>query len=123
MIGFCKKYMRNYLGITLSVKSSTIIETLVASVIIVIVFSIASVTLSNVFRSSILSDTRGLDNRIDKLIYLSNHKILKLPIEETYRDWNLSITRQNSKIHVFAFKKISEEKTKEINKEITINAY
>ena len=51
------------------IKASTLVETITAAVIIVIVFSIALLTLNNVFAHKIKSDTSRIDNYLNELVY------------------------------------------------------
>lgn len=92
----------------IKIAGSSIVETLVASVIIVIIFSIASLTLNNMFRTNILSDTTGIENHFNKLIYLyKNHKI-SAPFYDNYKGWELSLSLDNNEIIVMAEKHIGE---------------
>jgi len=92
----------------IEIAGSSIVETLVASVIIVIVFSIASLTLNNMFRTNILSDTSGIENHSNKLIYLYKNQKISTPFYDNYRGWELHILLDNNEIVVMAEKKIGE---------------
>jgi len=109
--------------IDIRIKSSTIVETLVASVIIVVIFSIASLTLNNVFKTSILSDTSGLENHVDKIIYMSKNNKLELPYYKSFEGWELTCTKQQGGVMVKAKKDLGKGRIKEFNKEISTNAY
>ncbi|MFA5297540.1 MAG: hypothetical protein WC389_04955 [Lutibacter sp.] len=75
------------------IKASTLVETITASVIIIIVFAIASLTLNNVFASTINNDTHQIENHLYKLEYqYENHKI-SIPYNEAYENWELSIAK------------------------------
>lgn len=87
---------------------SSIVETLVASVIIVLIFSIASLTLNNIFRTNILSDTLGIENHSNKLIYLYKNQRISTPFYDNYKGWELSLSLDNKEIVVIAKKKIGE---------------
>ena len=73
------------------IKGSSLVETLVATVIIVIVFGIASITLFNLMRSSVNSNTTVISNELHKLKYLYVHN--QITIEDTYKikNWNISL--------------------------------
>lgn len=73
------------------IKASTLVETITASVIIIIVFSIASLTLSNVFVATINNDTNQLENHLYKLEYQYINNKLSVPYNETYENWELSV--------------------------------
>lgn len=76
------------------VKASTLIETVTASIIIVIVFVIASLTLNNVFARSIKNDTSQIENRINKLEYQFLNKKIIIPYRASYENWKISIFRE-----------------------------
>lgn len=79
---------------TKKVHAATLIESLVASVIIVVVFAIASLTLNNVFKSSIKSNTSSVEHRMNKLEYLFLNKKLKLPYNEKFEDWTIELSKK-----------------------------
>ena len=76
---------------SIKLKASTLIESLVASVIIIVVFSIASLTLSNVFQSSIKNNTDRVQNRMNTLEYLYLHNKIVYPYREDFEDWNIQL--------------------------------
>lgn len=61
------------------IKSSTILENLIASVILMTLFIIAGNSLNNTFKSSITSRDLYFDNEVKKTEYLIIHKKLELP--------------------------------------------
>ena len=77
-------------------RASTLIEVLVASVLIIVVFTIASLTLNNVFKSTITSNTHIIDSHINKLIYLYQHDKIGEKYQEDFKDWNISFSQQNN---------------------------
>jgi hypothetical protein len=81
---------------TFKVNASTIVETLIASLIIIIVFSIASLTLNNVFKSTIKNDTTLIQYRLNKLSYLLQNNKLSVPYFEEYKGWDISIKVSNN---------------------------
>lgn len=71
------------------VRSSTLVETMVASVIIIIVFLIASLSINNIFRGTINSDDTALRNRINELTYFVNNEKVKIPFYEDTPLWDI----------------------------------
>lgn len=68
-------------------KASSLTEVIVATTILLVVFAIAIVILSNIMMSSVQKDTQALDTQIEKLIYQYKNKQLKFPtsyVEEIY---------------------------------------
>lgn len=76
------------------IRSATLVETMVASVIIVIVFLIASLSVNNIFRGTINSDDSALRNRINELTYLINNEKTKIPFYEDTPLWDITIETQ-----------------------------
>lgn len=74
-------------------KASTLVEALVASVIIVLIFAIASMTLNNVFQSSIQGNAYGIDTRLHKLMYLYQHDKINYDYQESFMDYEISFSR------------------------------
>jgi len=72
------------------IQASTLMETLVATVLIVIVFVIASMTLNSIFSSSIKNNTRAIEAKLNELQYLKLNNKLELPYQDTFGDWNIS---------------------------------
>lgn len=68
-------------------------ETITASVIIIIVFAIASLTLNNVFSSTINNDTNQIENHLYKLEYqYVNNKVL-IPYNVVIENWEIGIAK------------------------------
>jgi Tfp pilus assembly protein PilE len=71
-------------------KGASLVETLTASVIIVVVFMIASFSFNNVFLNSVRSDNNLLQNRLQELKYLAEYGRLPLPFFEDGAYWTIS---------------------------------
>lgn len=75
------------------VKGSTLMETLVATVLIVLIFMLASMILNNLFSNTIKNNTQAVDNHLNELQYLQQHKQLIIPYTESYDNWNITVER------------------------------
>jgi len=73
------------------IKASTLMETLVATVLIIVVFMIASMTLNNLFANSIKNSTSDIDAYLNELEYLYHNEKLVLPYHDAFAAWNISI--------------------------------
>lgn len=82
------------MAILKKIRSSSLIETMIATVLIVIIFMVASLTLNNLFNNSIKYNTTDIETYVNKLEYQYQHQLLKLPYEETYGNWELSISQE-----------------------------
>ncbi len=70
------------------------VEVLVASVLILIVFAIASMSLSNIFKSTLKSNTHTIDTHLNKLQYQYQYGKIVAKYQEGFQDWNITITQQ-----------------------------
>lgn len=102
-----------------TIKAATLVETLVASVLIMLVFSIASLTLNNVFISTIKNNTHGIETYIDKLAYLYHHNKIQLGPQDSFNEWEVSIEKKIEDNNMFiVFDAVHSETKKTISKKI-----
>ena len=73
------------------ISASTLMETLVATSIILIVFVVASLILMNTFKSVVQRDTISVQNRLEVLQYLNAHQKITLPYDETFEAYEITI--------------------------------
>ena len=82
------------MGVLNKIKSATLVETIVATVLILILFVISSLMINNIFRNNFLSNTDDVERRLITLEYqLQNHQI-DIPYNETYENWEIMLERQ-----------------------------
>ena len=97
-------------------------ETLVASVLIVVVFMISSMILNNLFSNTIKSNTRTIEAYINELQYLYKNEMLMLPYYDDIDHWDIEVTEvkvmQTSKV---LFEAINTETHNNYSKEINAN--
>ena len=79
------------------IKAATLIETLTASALIIIVFMIASLSFNNVFGNYQRRDRSAIENHIRELEYLYIHDQIKLPFAEDFGSWEIEITMNEEK--------------------------
>ncbi len=110
------KYLKSH-KIKLKLKASTIIETLVASVIIVIIFTIASLTLNNISQGLVKKDISAIDNHLTKLIYLHKNNKIEIPYQEDIEEWEINIrTEWLNNISYFIVEATNNQTKKKIQK-------
>lgn len=98
------------------IKSSTLMETLVATVLIVIVFVISSMILNNVFSNSVKNNTQSIEARLNELHYLYTNKKLTLPYQETLGIWEITIENfKNDNNNLVEFEAINTLNNKSIS--------
>nr|WP_315247357.1 hypothetical protein [uncultured Flavobacterium sp.] len=77
------------------IKSATLIEALVATVLIVIIFVIASLVLNNLVLNTFSKNTHPVENRINELEYEIQNSLIKIPYQESYKGWEITIDSEN----------------------------
>lgn len=104
------------MAILKKIKASTLMETLVASVIIVIVFMMASMILNNIFSNTIKSNTKAIETHLNELQYLQLHSQLQLPYSETFQNWDITIvTYFENENPIIEYQAIDKETKKTIS--------
>ena len=73
------------------IQASSLIETLVATVIIIIVFGIASLTLNNLVQNSAKQQRLGIDNELNRLEYLFQHQKIDQKYQGAFENWTIHI--------------------------------
>ena len=66
-------------------------ETLVATVTIVLVFILSSMILNNLFSSTVNGSTQAIENHLNELQYLQLYKQIKLPFTDTFQNWDILV--------------------------------
>lgn len=98
------------------ISAATLVETLIASVIIVIVFLIASLSLNNIFKGAIKAEDTAFQNRIHELSYLTEHKKINFPFFEETSLWDITLEKNEKVINLAGVNKKN-------NQEVNIHIY
>lgn len=83
------------------IKGSTLMETLVATVLVIVIFMMASLILNTAFSSQIKNNTHHIKNHLYKLEYLYVSNNLNIPHYSEFREWriSISISKSNNNAH------------------------
>lgn len=100
------------------IKSATLVEVIVASVLIVIIFMIASLILNNLVLNTFSKNMHPIENRLNQLEYEIQNDLIKLPYEENYKGWGIIITtdKTDSKADLIILA-INEKNKKQISRQ------
>ena len=79
------------------ISGATLVEALLASVIVLVVFFMASIILNSSFKSSLQSTTMNIDNRVRELLYQFENGNLETPYYEETVIWSLSLYQDTSR--------------------------
>lgn len=92
-------------------------ETLVATIIIVIVFLMTSMILNNLFEASIKNNHNEMEAKLNELHYLYINKKLKLPHYNNFNQWKISIEKfKDGNKMIIEFEAYNVESKKTINR-------
>ncbi len=79
---------------SIKLKASTLVETLVATVLIVTIFSISSLALNTIFKSVIQKrNNQTVHTRLYELKYLYIHDKVGVKYQESFNNWAISISQ------------------------------
>ena len=85
-------------------------ETLVATVLIVVVFMLASLILNNVFSKTIKNNTNAIEAQLNELRYLQWHNQLEIPYYDDFGVWQISIEKlTNNNLNTIEFEAVNDE--------------
>lgn len=87
------------------------VEVLVASAIILIVFVIASTSLNNIFFVSIKNSDTEFQTRVKEIHYLSLHNQLVIPYYEDTPLWDITIEKKDQQLKIRALNKKNNTST------------
>ena len=78
------------------IKSATLVEVIVATVLIVLIFMISSLLLNSLVLHTISKNTHVVETRMNALEYELQNGLLPVPYQENYSDWKISIQQDKS---------------------------
>jgi hypothetical protein len=84
------------MAILKKIRSATLVETLVSSVIIVLIFMITSVSVNNVLRNVITHNTFAIQNKVKEITYLLKNQKINIPYSEETQNFYLLLDKKNN---------------------------
>lgn len=75
----------------IQVKGSSLIETLIATIIVMIVFGIAMMSVTNILENTVKNSTSAIDIELNKLMYQYHHDLIKVPDTIDYGLWKVDV--------------------------------
>lgn len=104
------------------IKGSTLMETMVATVLIVVLFLIASMLLNSIFAATKKGNTQNVSARISELEYQYRHGLIALPYFETYDDWEINLGMKNrGKEKILGVEAVHSKTKKEIKTTLSVD--
>ncbi|MCH2218694.1 MAG: hypothetical protein MK076_11620 [Flavobacteriales bacterium] len=77
------------------IRGSSLVETLIATVLIMIVFGMGIATLGNVLEQTVKNNARFIDNELNRLEYLYQNNLLQVPDVIEIKDWQITIDKES----------------------------
>ncbi|MEN1784412.1 MAG: hypothetical protein AAGF77_04655 [Bacteroidota bacterium] len=75
------------------VKASTLMETMVATVLIVVIFSVASLIMNSLTVAQSNANTNPVAQHLSKLRYAYKNQQITIPYVEDWKDWEISVSK------------------------------
>ena len=73
------------------IKGSTLMETLIATVLIMVIFVVSSLILNNLFSNSLKINKRGITAKLNEIEYLYLNHQLTVPHYDDYEQWDIRL--------------------------------
>ncbi|AWX43273.1 hypothetical protein HME9304_00260 [Flagellimonas maritima] len=73
------------------VKSSTLMETMVGTVLIVVIFMLSSLVMNSLFSSQVKGNLQSIHTYLDRLEYQIINQKVTLPYFEEWETWNVTV--------------------------------
>ncbi len=90
------------------IRASTLMETMVATVLIIIVFMLASTIMNNIFRATVQHSPQMVLERTQQLEYQLARGSIQLPYFEAWETWEIEISNQKNGTANEVILKVSE---------------
>lgn len=84
------------MGILRKISGSTLLESLIASVLIVVIFMVSSLILNNVIETKIKKDTSSIDYFVKKIEYQYLNDNIEIPFSQYENNWYIAVTEERS---------------------------
>lgn len=99
------------------IKASSLFETLIATILIVVIFMVASFAMNNLFGQRIKNNTSAIQTELLELEYFYKNGRVTIPYFEVKDDWTYTInkTKNNSK-HLIELKAFNSKTKKTLTR-------
>ncbi len=87
------------------IKASTLMETMVATVLIVVIFMLSSLILNSLFSAQVKGNMQSIKSHLNRLEYHYVNQKIKLPYYEEWEMWDITISISQNRIQVEAVEK------------------
>ncbi len=89
-----KLYYKNVV-VFLKLKASTLLETLVATIIIILIFMISGLVINNLMKNATDNRHDTITTEMERLGYFALHGKISLPYKQHHQTWEININAEN----------------------------
>ena len=93
-------------------------ETMVATVLIVIIFMVASLVMNALLAARIKGDTQAITEELQQLEYQYQSNKLSIPYVEDWEEWKITVESEGT--HTVLFSAVHQESKKEVNTTLVV---
>lgn len=86
-------------------KASTLMETMVATVLIVVIFMFSSLILNSLFSAQVKGNLQPIKSHLDQLEYQYVNQKINLPYYEEWKTWDITISVAKNMVQIEAVEK------------------
>lgn len=86
-------------------KASTLMETMVATVLIVVIFMFSSLILNSLFSAQVKGDLQPIKSHLDQLEYQYVNQKINLPYYEEWKTWDITISVAQNMVQIEAIER------------------
>nr|WP_298924953.1 hypothetical protein [uncultured Allomuricauda sp.] len=86
-------------------KASTLMETMVATVLIVVIFMFSSLILNSLFSAQVKGNLQPIKSHLDQLEYQYVNQKINLPYYEEWKTWDITISTTQNMVQIEAVEK------------------
>ena len=74
-------------------RGATLLETLVATVLILVIFLVSGLIINNLAKNTIQNNHHSIEVELKRLGYFGLHQKISLPYSAEFKNWNIEVTK------------------------------
>lgn len=93
------------MAVLTKIKASTLMETMVATVLIVVIFMFSSLILNSLFSAQVKGNLQPIKSHLHQLEYQYTNQKINLPYYEEWKTWEITINAARNMVQIEAVEK------------------
>ena len=107
------------LKIVHKIKASSLVEAITSTVLLMIVFTLAIMSISNVLERTVKNNTSDIDKELLRLEYLYRNGKVQVPDTYGFKSWNIDLSKEKeNELSFVVLKAISKNSSKKKTRRI-----